>query len=176
MHDLVRRFDQSLVLLAGKLPRGLEPIMRAATFIGLPAVIMSLAAVIAIVSYFKGKYRIAIAQVASVVALGIDSIIKLIVHRDRPHTMYAKNMKIRSYSFPSGHALGAVAFYGLLAYLAYHYLPQPWNVIILALLIVMIILIGVSRVFLGAHFPSDVLGGWLLGGVFLLLIIKFIKP
>jgi undecaprenyl-diphosphatase len=85
-------------------------------------------------------------------------------------------MKIHSYSFPSGHAFGAMVFYGLWAYLAYKYLPHPWNITVAAILAVLIVLIGVSRVYLGAHFPSDVIGGWLLGGLFLVCIIKFIRP
>jgi undecaprenyl-diphosphatase len=86
------------------------------------------------------------------------------------------DMKIKSYSFPSGHAYGGMVIYGLLAYLAYKHLPHPWNLLSALLLGMLIIVIGVSRVYLGAHFPSDVAVGWLLGAITLALILIFIKP
>ncbi|MDL2363159.1 MAG: phosphatase PAP2 family protein [Patescibacteria group bacterium] len=176
MQDTLHTFDKKAATLVQLLPSWVEPIMKLATFIGLPVIIILLASIIAVISWMKGTPRIAYAQVASVVALGADSILKYAVHRPRPKTLYVENMKIHSYSFPSGHAFGAVAFYGLVAYLAYKYLPEPVNILVTVVLIILIVLIGVSRIYLGAHFPSDVVGGWLLGGLCLLMIIKFINP
>jgi membrane-associated phospholipid phosphatase len=90
--------------------------------------------------------------------------------------MYVAHMRIHSYSFPSGHSFGATVFYGLLAYLAWSRLPHPWNLLVVLLLVLLIILVGLSRVYLGAHFPSDVVVGWLLGGLSLFVIIKYIRP
>ena len=176
MQGSVIKFDRAVAGVIEKLPRGLEPVMSAATFVGLPVVIIALAAIVAVAAWVKGQHRIAYAMIASVVALGGNSILKHVVHRTRPDTMYVANMKIHSYSFPSGHAFGAVVIYGLLAYLAYTHLPAPYNLILSTGLVCLIILIGISRVFLGAHFPSDVLAGWALGAACLFLIIKFIKP
>jgi hypothetical protein len=89
MHAQLRSFDKQAAHLVDLLPRWLDPVMRGATFVGLPAVVVSLAAAVAAISWTKGKYRIAYAQLASVGALIIDSILKLLVHRDRPHTIYA---------------------------------------------------------------------------------------
>lgn len=176
MQGVIIKFDRAVAGVVQKLPQGLEPVMSAATFVGLPAVIITLAAVVAVAGWVKGQPRIAYAMVASVVALGGNTILKHVVHRARPDTMYVANMKIHSYSFPSGHAFGAVVIYGLLAYLAYTHLPAPYNLIFSVALVCLVILIGISRVFLGAHFPSDVLTGWVLGAVCLFLIITFIKP
>jgi undecaprenyl-diphosphatase len=79
---------------------------------------------------------------------------------------------VRSYSFPSGHAFGTLIFYGLFAYLDYTYLSSPVNWLITILLASLISLIGISRIYLKTHYPSDVVGGWLLGAISLLLIIE----
>lgn len=150
--------------------------MLAATFVGEPAVIILVSAVVAVIAWLKDRRAIAYAQAAAIAGFGFNTLLKHVIHRGRPSTMYAAHMRIHSYSFPSGHAFGSVAFYGLWAYLLYKYLPAPWNLICLGLFIVLILLIGVSRVYLGAHYPSDVLAGWGIGLVVLFLIIKFIRP
>jgi undecaprenyl-diphosphatase len=176
MQNTVISFDRRVAYLVQKLPDWVSPLMNAATAIGYPAVIVSLAALIGAICWFKDKHRVSYAMLASVLALFANSILKNLVHRKRPPTMYVAHMKIHSYSFPSGHAFGAVAFYGLLAYLAFKYLPAPWNILATIALVILVLMIGISRVYLGAHFPSDVLAGWLLGGLALFLIIRFIQP
>ncbi len=66
--------------------------------------------------------------------------------------------------------------YGLLAYIAIKLLPQPWGIVVATLCGLLIALIGISRVYLGAHFPSDVLAGWALGAAALFVIIFVIRP
>lgn len=71
------------------------------------------------------------------------------------------------YSFPSGHAFGAVLFYGVLAYLGARMVagrPAP-RYLYIAVCLVIIFSVGVSRVYLGVHFMSDVLGGWIAGAL-----------
>jgi undecaprenyl-diphosphatase len=85
-------------------------------------------------------------------------------------------MSRNSYSFPSGHTVGSTVIYGLLAYLAWQYLPQPWNVIGAIFCVLLILLISLSRIYLGAHFPSDVVAGWVLGAIGLAVIIFVVKP
>jgi undecaprenyl-diphosphatase len=158
------------------LPGWVQPIMELATLIGQPIVVLTVAIVMAATSLIRGTERTAIALGAGFAAFGINTLLKITFHRARPDTLYAHDMRIKSYSFPSGHAFGSIFFYGLLAYLAFNYLPQPWNVIVALALVFLIFLIGVSRVYLGAHFPSDVVAGWLFGFVCLVLVIKIVKP
>jgi undecaprenyl-diphosphatase len=150
--------------------------MKSISFIGLPIVVILLAFMIGVVALLKGAPRVAFALAASMATLGLNTVIKNIVDRPRPDTLYVEGMRIHSYSFPSGHTVGSTVLYGLLAYLAYSYLPQPFNIIAALILGLLIFLVGISRVYLGAHFPSDVVAGWLLGGISLILIIKLIKP
>ena len=176
MHEYVSRFDRVAAELIRRLPNGLKPVMELATLIGQPIIVLSIAAIVAVTALFKGRPRIFVAECIGVVMFLVNTIIKYSVHRARPDTLYAHDMRIKSYSFPSGHAFAAMFFYGLLAYLAFKYLPNPWNLIVPALLAGLILMVGISRVFLGAHFPSDVVAGWLFGGVCLWLVIVFVKP
>lgn len=175
MHQLLRNFDETIAAVVKQIPLSLMPVMTAISFIGHPTVIIALAVISAASAWTKGYSKVAYALIATIVAMGGNTIIKYLVHRTRPETIYVESMKIQSYSFPSGHAFGATVFYGLLAYLAYIHLPNPWNIIVPAILVAVILLIGASRVYLGAHFPSDVVMGWILGAVSLAVIIKLLK-
>jgi membrane-associated phospholipid phosphatase len=103
----------------------------------------------------------------------LSLIFKLAIDRPRP-TPDIVQVKIfePTSAFPSGHAMFAILFLGLLAYFAFIHLRRPALRIVLPVCcIVLIILIGLSRVYLGVHWPSDVLGGYIIGGVFLGLLI-----
>ena len=75
-------------------------------------------------------------------------------------------------SFPSGHAFFAVMFLGILAYLFFsHVKKNGWRMVALVIVILIILLIAFSRIYLGLHWASDALGGWVYGGLFLCLLI-----
>lgn len=175
MHEYVSRFDQSTAALIRMLPAWVHPIMELATLIGQPIFVIIIGAVVAVMSLIKGAERIALATCFGFVAFGINTLIKHAVHRARPDTIYAHGMRIKSYSFPSGHAFGSIFFYGLLAYLAFTHLPHPWNLVATIALGILILCIGISRVYLGAHFPSDVVAGWLFGGLCLFVAVRLCK-
>ena len=94
-------------------------------------------------------------------------ILKHLIARPRPtHSFYAESLA----SFPSAHATLAVAFYGLLFYFLISGMQNKLRPkIYYALLILFILLLGFSRLFLGVHFLSDVLAGYLVGVVWLVL-------
>lgn len=103
----------------------------------------------------------------------INTIIKFIVRRPRPSY---KLINITGYSFPSGHAMVTFAFYGLLAYFVYKYVNNKIiKYLLLTILIILTILIGISRVYLGVHYLSDVISGYLISTIYLTVFIKYIE-
>lgn len=92
---------------------------------------------------------------------------KIMVHRQRPPgAFYIED----SFSFPSGHATIAIAFYGFCAYVLFRALTKwKWKINVAAVSIIVIALIGFSRLYLGVHYVSDVWGGYLIGALWLLL-------
>ncbi len=144
--------------------------MTVLTIAGEPLVVVSLG-VLGLLSASQHKQpAIEHAFAYGIIAFGLNTILKLLLHRTRPHGLIIRTLGLRSYSFPSGHAFGTVIFYGLFAYLDIKYLAHPWNTLIAICLALTVFLIGVSRVYLGAHYPSDVVAGWFLGVVSLAII------
>ena len=106
--------------------------------------------------------------VAGIVPL--DSGLKWLFRRARPlydHGLLTEH----SFSFPSGHAFGAIVFYGMLAYVLLRLLPARFHRALIAASVSMVCLIGVSRVLLQVHYASDVLGGFASGAVWLVACI-----
>ena len=100
----------------------------------------------------------------------INQFLKLVVMRPRPiSTLRLINQN--GYSFPSGHAMAATAFYGLLIYLllkSNHKYKLPLSILISLL----IIIIGLSRIYLGVHYASDIIGGMIISMLWLIIFIN----
>lgn len=104
----------------------------------------------------------------------INNLIKLIVARPRPDIN--RLVTETGYSFPSGHSITSIVFYGYLVYLIYKYINnKKIKIPLMIFLILLIPTIGLSRIYLGVHYTSDVLCGFLLGIVYLILFISISK-
>jgi undecaprenyl-diphosphatase len=89
--------------------------------------------------------------------MGVNKLLKFVVHRARPH-FNDPILSLTSYSFPSGHTMMATVLYGVLAAFLISKTPRwSWRVMILAVASCLILLVGFSRIYLGAHYLSDVL-------------------
>lgn len=94
----------------------------------------------------------------------------------RPRPIGINLIEESGFSYPSGHAMVSMAFYGFIAYLLYKKQKNKLTKSILIIsLIITILLIGFSRIYLGVHYLSDVLGGFLLSIVYLMIYIKCIN-
>jgi undecaprenyl-diphosphatase len=102
----------------------------------------------------------------------LDYWLKLVVHRPRP--VYAGTLLHHpTWSFPSGHAMGALVGYGMLAYVALllRRASRRTRVLVVASAALLIGAIGLSRLYLGVHYLTDVVGGYVVGSVWLALCI-----
>jgi len=118
---------------------------------------------VAIAAYFVRRARINEAVFVLVSALGIEmlnALLKLGFHRQRPEFTY---VHLDTYSFPSGHATGATAIYGVVVYLLVRDRQTPARVMAAVGFVALIALVGFSRLYLEAHYLSDVLAGCSLG-------------
>lgn len=104
-----------------------------------------------------------------VVTVTINQIIKHIIQRPRPNHM--KLIMQGGYSFPSGHAMISIALYGFLIHFVNKKIKTKWlKCVIISLLAILILGIGCSRIYLGVHYPSDVLSGYILSFIVLITI------
>ncbi|MBX0359149.1 phosphatase PAP2 family protein [Halobacillus sp. Nhm2S1] len=113
----------------------------------------------------------------AIVMIGISSLTKLLkvtFERQRPEVLAEYDGT--GFSFPSGHTTGSVVFYGFLIYLiVISPLKKPWKWTINIVLGILIALIGLSRIYLGVHFFTDVVGGTLFGLAWLLVCIAALE-
>lgn len=105
---------------------------------------------------------------------GLNLVLKNILQRPRP-TDY-RIINETGYSFPSGHSMISMAFYGYLIYLIYKYVKNKYiKISLIAFLSILIVLIGISRIYLGVHYTSDVLAGFLISISYLVIYISAIN-
>ena len=104
----------------------------------------------------------------------LNQLLKRILQRPRPTEF--RIIEETGYSFPSGHSMVSMAFYGYLIYLIYKYVENRYvKWISIVLLSSLICTIGVSRIYLGVHYTSDVLGGFLVSISYLILFISTVN-
>jgi undecaprenyl-diphosphatase len=168
----IHRFDNKVTDSIRRLPQSWQSMMLAFSFIGEPLIVVTIGLICYLIAHARHHPAIEQAFIYAAIAYGINIALKLVLHRSRPHGLIIKTLGIKSYSFPSGHAFGTVLLYGLLAYLAFRHLSGAPETLLGVLLICLIFIIGVSRVYLGSHYPSDVLAGWALGTLALAAVIN----
>lgn len=125
---------------------------------------------------FLGRPQGIMILAAGLISL-LDAAIKLGINRPRPTPFQVHIIGINhGNGFPSGHTFFATIFLGFLAYLLFTGLKnRHQRILSLIVLIFFALLVGTSRIYLGAHWPSDVLGGFVIGGFFLTLLIMGYK-
>ena len=109
-----------------------------------------------------------------VIVTVLNQLLKRILQRPRPTEF--RIIEETGYSFPSGHSMISMAFYGYLIYLIYKYVKNKYvKWISIVLLGILISSIGISRIYLGVHYTSDVLGGFLISVSYLVIYISAVN-
>ena len=161
--------DQAILNYTEHLPSELSPLMNIITGAGSPvACVLILLAVIAYF-YFGNFKRLYLTALVLLFAMPVAPLLKALIRRVRPDNEYVRNMIFQTYSFPSGHAYSSFLVFGFLVFLAWRYMKPSYKLPVISGLVLSIILVGLSRVYLGAHFPSDVVAGWLLAAAILFI-------
>jgi undecaprenyl-diphosphatase len=171
--DLVAIDTQIAIWVHTRQSSVLDIIMILFTKIGTGPLLFATSAGVGYWSYQRGRRSYLVVLAANlVVAIVVNPILKQIFARARP-TLFEVLKRPNTYSFPSGHSMSAMIIYGGLAAVIIALRPtaRPFVVICAA---VLIIGIGFSRVYLGAHWPMDVLAGWASGVPFLLAAVHII--
>jgi undecaprenyl-diphosphatase len=144
------------------------------TWIGFPPQTYVVSLLVLLVLYASGlRWETLVSFVSLILSSALGLGIKSLIDRPRPATDLVHVIaQLRDYSFPSGHVLYFTTFFGFLIFLIFKLLKPSWvRTLLLLIFGSMVALIGVSRIYLGQHWASDVLGAYLLGSVWLILSI-----
>jgi membrane-associated phospholipid phosphatase len=144
---------------------GLDKIMLFVTKIGFGVSYMVIVSISFLMLVHYRRWReIGILAICSLGGGALNFWLKYLFHRSRPDLLHI--IKETGYSFPSGHAMASMCFYGMGAFLIMRTIPS-WRgrLTVVTLAGMLIVAIGISRIYLGAHYPSDVVAGFAAGSM-----------
>lgn len=147
----------------------LTPIVKVITHIGGAKIVLVLTVVaIILIKGLKNKLFLLTGIVGTA---GLNVVLKHIIQRERPNIN--RLIPEKGYSFPSGHSMMSMAFYGMLIFLIFKYVKNTalkWTLIVI--LTILLSTIGITRIYLGVHYPSDVIGGFLVSLTYLFILTE----
>ncbi len=124
--------------------------------------------------FIKNKWYGVVISINIINSTIINKVLKAIFLRPRP--LVLRLIKEGGYSFPSGHTMAATSFYGFIIYLIYKSnIRKKYKLLLEILLFILIVLIGISRIYLGVHYASDVLAGYLVSIIYLIIFTTILK-
>ena len=167
-----QRFDETVRAYVHSFAApGLTSVMQTASFLGSTLFLVIFGVIIVIALYLRKHRRGAILFTITTVGSSLlIFVLKHIFKRVRPEPFF-NTILPTSDSFPSGHALGAFCFYGALAAILTARTDKVWlKILIWTAATAMILLVGISRIYLGVHFPSDVVAGYAVGLIWVMTI------
>lgn len=159
-------FDQILIdVIQGQESPGLTRIMETFTFIGngWPVIVITLLIMTYLYLILGHRRELLLLSCVMLGSPVLNRLLKLLYARERP--TFHRLIEETGYSFPSGHSMSAFCLYSTVAYLLWRHIQDRKGRVLLVLISVMFIsVIGLSRIYLGVHYPSDVIGAYLAGG------------
>lgn len=147
----------------------LTPIVKVITHVG-GAKIVFVLTILAII-LIKGLKNKLFLLTGIVGTAGLNVVLKHIIQRERPNIN--RLISEKGYSFPSGHSMMSMAFYGMLIFLIFKYVKNTalkWTLIVI--LTILLSTIGITRIYLGVHYPSDVIGGFVVSLTYLFILTE----
>lgn len=146
-------------------------VFKAITVLGSAKVLVGITLVSFIILRNK---RISTCIAFNLVTIGVlNQVLKLIIQRPRPEGF--RLIEETGYSFPSGHSMASMAFYGLIIYFIFKYLKnRKLKIAICTMLALLIVCIGISRIYLGVHYASDVIAGFVISIAYLVVYITIV--
>lgn len=152
----------------------LNQVVACFTHLGDTVSIVILCLLLLILPWTRIRYGIPVSA-AAIVASAMNHYIKGIIQRPRPDAVMHL-IEQGGWSFPSGHSITSMVVFGLLIWLVRHNVENKkaanvWTVV----LVIPWIGIGLSRIFVGVHYPTDVLAGWCLGIVILMIAVSVVE-
>lgn len=168
-----KTFDESIYnFLYSLRSTGMDLFMKTITQFGntIPVIIITLLIMILL----PKKKDMFLVGFNTIITVSSNQILKHIICRPRPS--HLRLISEGGYSFPSGHAMISICLYGLLIYLVNKFIKNKILKILLTVLLMLIIIcIGLSRIYVGVHYPSDILGGYLLSLAILITNIPLVN-
>jgi membrane-associated phospholipid phosphatase len=152
----------------------LDQLMLFTTEIGNPTTVVTVAVITLAILWWR-SYRLE-AMVFAITCLGgaiLNTGLKLFFSKVRPQ-LWKQLIVETSFSFPSGHAIGSIVLYGFIAYLLASFYPK-YSPIIYTLVVILIGMIGISRLYLGVHWLTDIIAGYGVGFLWLMVCITILK-
>ena len=150
----------------------LTVLMRGLSWIGSPYMLApAVTLAVGLMSWRRLRDDAVLVAAAALGGVALDEVMKLHFRRTRPDLPWAF-VHEHSFSFPSGHSVMAMVMYGIIVYKTQDKLHSKWaRTALMVAAFLMVAGIGLSRVYLGAHYPSDVAGGYFVGAVWLAAVI-----
>jgi undecaprenyl-diphosphatase len=150
-------------------------LMKWVSDLGELAIAIALTAIAMVTLAVRRHWIEAIFMLVTTSSVLLTFVLKELIHRTRPFPIDQNAtgiiQSINEYSYPSGHVLFFVVFFGFFAYLAWIHFAGRARLIVIAICGALIVLIGPSRIFLGVHWASDVLGSYIIGTIWLFVLI-----
>lgn len=152
----------------------LTPIMETVSALATPAVMLVMLLVIA--AFAPGRRPGWCCTVNIVLVTALNAVLKLLVQRPRPDEAI-RLVAETGFSFPSGHSMAAMAFFGLIVWLVWHYeSDRRQRLLLCAAFALVIASVGFSRIYLGVHYASDVVGGFCASMIWLAFYTRLAVP
>ncbi|MBE6185333.1 phosphatase PAP2 family protein [Bacillus ginsengihumi] len=167
----IKHFDHTIInFIQSYVSSRMTVLMLMITFLGSVNGI-AIITVITILILWLIRHRVLSIYVGCSVVLGagaFNAVLKSIFKRERPDIM--RVVQETGYSFPSGHSMGSMILYGTLVFTLFKLCKHQWiNHVVMIAAGFIILSIGVSRIYLGVHYPSDVIGGYIAGLMWVLI-------